>query len=98
MEVIYELAISFWQWTVVISLILIGFIANLFDKFSGKKIDFEYEDYPHMQPIKIATKGKGFWGAIWLWLLDSKNLDNNNRILIIVLEVQEYVIPKGFDI
>src|SRR5210317_2522394 len=95
MEVIYELAISFWQWTIVIALILIGFIANLFDKFSGKRIDFEYEDYPHMQPIRIATKDKGFWGAILMWLLGTRKwrITQNFNYKI---RGQEYVIPAGF--
>ena len=96
MEIIYELAISFWQWTIVIALILIGFIANLFDKFSGKRIDFEYEDYPHMQPIRIATKDKGFWGAILMWLLGTRKwrITQNFNYKI---KGQEYIIPKGFE-
>ena len=96
MEIIYELAISFWQWTIVIALILIGFIANLFDKFSGKRIDFEYEDYPHMQPIRIATKDKGFWGAILMWLLGTRKwrITQNFNYKI---RGQEYVIPRGFE-
>ena len=96
MEIIYELAISFWQWTIVIALILIGFIANLFDKFSGKRIDFEYEDYPHMQPIRIATKDKGFWGAILMWLLGVRKwrITQNFNYKI---RGQEYIIPKGFE-
>jgi hypothetical protein len=96
MEIIYELAISFWQWTIVIALILIGFIANLFDKFSGKRIDFEYEDYPHMQPIRIATKDKGFWGAILMWLLGVRKwrITQNFNYKI---RGQEYVIPRGFE-
>ena len=32
MEFILTLAMKFWQWTVLIALIIIGFIINLFDK------------------------------------------------------------------
>ena len=66
---ILGLAMKFWQWSVLIILIILGFIANLFDKFEGNKIDFEYDQYPHMQPLRIGTAGKGFWGAILMWLL-----------------------------
>ena len=62
-----EIKFKFWQWTVLISLIIIGFIINLFDKKVDNLVNFKYTDYPHMKPIRIATKGKGFWGAIILW-------------------------------
>jgi len=32
MELVLTLAMKFWQWTVLIALIIIGFIINLFDK------------------------------------------------------------------
>ena len=32
MELIVTLAMKFWMWTVLIALIIIGFIINLFDK------------------------------------------------------------------
>jgi len=32
MELLITLAIKFWMWTVLIALIIIGFIINLFDK------------------------------------------------------------------
>ena len=96
MELILTLAVKFWQWTILIALILIGFIANLFDKFSGKRIDFEYTEYPHMQPLRIATKDKGFWGAILLWLLGVRKwrITQNFHYKI---KGQSYTIPKGFE-
>jgi hypothetical protein len=45
----------------------------------GKKVEFSYEELPHMQPIRIPTKDKGFWGAIILWIMRCKNLDNHKR-------------------
>jgi hypothetical protein len=96
MELLVTLAIKFWQWTVLIALILIGFIANLFDKFEGKKIDFKYDEFPHMQPIPIATKDKGFWGAILMWLLGVRKWRITQNFNYELRGV-EYVIPKGFE-
>jgi hypothetical protein len=95
-DLVVELATKFWQFTVLGILIIIGFTINLTDKFlRGKKIDFSYDEYPHMQPIRIPTKDKGFWGAIWLWLMTVRTWtitkDFNYK-----LRGVEYVIPKGF--
>jgi len=95
-DLVVELATKFWQFTVLGILIIIGFAINLTDKFlRGKKIDFSYDEYPHMQPIRIPTKDKGFWGAIWLWLMTVRTWtitkDFNYK-----LRGVEYVIPKGF--
>lgn len=96
MELVVTLAMKFWQWTVLIALILIGFIANLFDKFSGKKVDFEYDQYPHMQPLIIATKDKGFWGAILMWLLGTRKWRITQNFHYKLRGVW-YTVPKGFE-
>ena len=96
MELLVTLAVKFWQWSILIALILIGFIANLFDKFKGKKIDFKYDDFPHMQPIPIPTKDKGFWGAILMWLLGVRKWRITQNFNY-ELKGVEYVIPKGFE-
>ena len=70
MELLIALAMKFWQWSILIALIIIGFIVNLFDKKDNSyRINFKYEEFPHMKPIPIKTKGKGFWKGILLWLL-----------------------------
>ena len=53
MEIIYELAISFWQWTVVIALILIGFIAN--SEGLGYFETLSLFDYSQLIPIMTET-------------------------------------------
>ena len=56
-----SLAMKFWQWTTLIILIIVGFIINCFDWKSQKdRIGFKFKEFPHMRPISIATKGKGF--------------------------------------
>jgi hypothetical protein len=32
MEVVIALAMKFWQWSILIALIIVGFVVNLFDK------------------------------------------------------------------
>ena len=93
---IVALAVKFWQWTVLIILILLGFLINTGDRFlKGKNTAFSYDEMPHMQPIMIYTATKGFWGAIWLWMMSvrtwkvSKDFHYN-------LNGEKLVIPAGF--
>ena len=95
METILNLAITFWQWTVVISVIIISFIINLLDKPDLKRVNFEFDQMPKMQPVPITTSSKGFWGAIWLWITGTRQWiiseDFNYK-----LDGVEYKIPAGF--
>tara|TARA_X000000950_G_scaffold287041_1_gene397802 strand:+ start:5549 stop:6130 length:582 start_codon:yes stop_codon:yes gene_type:complete len=95
MEILLTLAVKFWQWTVLISLIIIGFIINLFDKKVDNLVNFKYTDYPHMKPIKISTKGKGFWKGILLWILGTRHWEIV-KDFDFTLEGKKYVIPAGF--
>ena len=95
-DMIYDLAITWWQFTVVGILVVIGLIINLFGVDNKhKRIGFEYKEMPHMKPIPIPTAGKGFWGAIWMWLTGTRHWiiskDFNYKI-----DGTAYVIPKGF--
>ena len=95
-ELIIDLITRFWQFTVLGILIILGFIINLSDKFmKGKKVEFSYEELPHMQPIRIPTKDKGFWGAIILWIMTVRNW-TITKDFPYKFRGQEYVIPKGF--
>ena len=60
MELIVTLAVKFWMWTVLIALIILGFIINLFDKKQPKEYTFAFKEYPLMKPIRIATKRQRF--------------------------------------
>ena len=95
-DIAIDLVTRFWQFTVLGILIIIGFVINLSDKFlKGKKVDFSYDQLPTMRPIRIATKDKGFWGAIWLWLIGTRNWIIAEDFTYKLRGV-EYVIPKGF--
>ena len=85
---------KFWQWSLLIVLVIIGFIINLMDKRKAN-ITFAYRELPHLQPVKIPTKGKGFWKGIVMWLLSTRNWvvtqDWKYR-----MNGNEYIIPAGF--
>ena len=78
MELIITLAMKFWMWTVLIALIIIGFIINLFDKKVGTRVNFKYSQFPTMRPIPIKTKGKGFFTMIKMWLLGTRHWEIAN--------------------
>ena len=95
MEFIIALATKFWQWTVLIAVVIIGAIINFTDKRKKTKLKFSYTELPHLQPIKIATKGKGFWKGIVMWLLSTRNWEIKKDWHYNIDGV-DYVIPAGF--
>ena len=86
---------KFWMWTVLIALIIIGFIINLFDKKVGTRVNFKYSQFPTMRPIPIKTKGKGFFTMIKMWLLGTRHWEIANDFKY-ELNGKEFVIPAGF--
>ena len=48
MEFIIALAMKFWQWTLVIAFIIIGFLINILDKRKPNKLKFSYTELPHL--------------------------------------------------
>ena len=95
MELIITLAMKFWQWTVLIAVILIAAIINWTDRRAKTKMKFYFKGMPVLQPVQIKTKGKGFWKGIILWLLSTRNwiLKEDWKYNI---DGTEYVIPAGF--
>ena len=94
MELLLTLAMKFWQWSLLIILVIIGFIINLLDK-KKSNLKFSYDELPHLQPVRIATKGKGFWKGIIMWLLTTRNWVIIKDWKYKINDV-EYVIPAGF--
>ena len=95
MEIIVALAMKFWQWTVLIAVVIIAAIINFTDKRAKTKLKFYYKGMPTLQPVPIKTKGKGFWKGIVMWLLSTRNwiLTEDWKYNI---DGTEYVIPAGF--
>ena len=94
MELLIALAMKFWQWSLLILIVIIGFCINLLDK-KKSNLKFSYDELPHLQPVKISTKGKGFWKGIIMWLTSTRNwvITKDWKYKI---DGNEYVIPKGF--
>ena len=94
MELLIAMAMKFWQWSLLILFVIIGFIINLLDK-KKSNLKFSYDELPHLQPVKISTKGKGFWKGIIMWLTSTRNwvITKDWKYKI---DGNEYVIPKGF--
>ena len=95
MERIVALAMRFWQWSILIAVVIIGAIINFTDKRAKPKLKFNYEGMPHIKPLPIKTKGKGFWKAIVMWLLSTRNWEVTQDWKYNV-DGTDYVIPKGF--
>ena len=95
MELIITLVMKFWQWSVLIALIILGFVINLFDKKIDNRVNFKYSEFPLMKPIPIRTKGKGFFKMIMMWLLGVRHWEIAKDI-VYEIEGEKFVIPKGF--
>ena len=95
MEMITTYAIQFWQFSLVIILIIIGAIWKVLDKDIKPDLKFKAISMPHMKPIPIPTKGKGFWGGIKIWLFVTRKWEIVSDYHYVV-DGKELVIPKGF--
>ena len=95
MELLITLAMKFWQWSLLILFVIIGFAINILDKRKTSNLKFSYDELPHLQPIPIKTKGKGFWKGIIMWLLGTRNWVILKDFKY-TIDGANYVIPKGF--
>ena len=95
MELIITLAMKFWQWTILIAVVIIGWLINVLDKRRENKLKFSYTELPSMQALKISTKGKGFFKGILLWLLSTRNW-KITKDFHYNINGEDYVIPAGF--
>ena len=95
MELLITLAMKFWMWTVLITLVIIGFIINLFDKKEHVRVNFKYSQFPKMRPIPIKTKGKGFFTMIKMWLLGFRHWEIADDFDY-EINGTKFVIPAGF--
>ena len=94
-DLIITLAMKFWQWTILIAVVIIGWLINVLDKRRENKLKFSYTELPSMQALKIPTKGKGFWGGIICWLLATRNW-KVTKDFHYAIDGTDYVIPAGF--
>ena len=90
-----ELITTFWQWSILIAVIILSYLVNKLDKPDLKRIDFEYTNMPKMQPVPIETASKGFWGAILMWLMGTRQWIITEDFYYSI-GGQGYKIPAGF--
>jgi len=96
MSFILDQLVTWWQFTVVGILIIIGWIANKMGIDCEEEIiGFKYKEMPHLKPIRIPTAGKGFWGAIWMWITGTRHWELADSWYY-EINGEEYMIPAGF--
>ena len=64
-------------------------------------IKITYEDMPHMKPVPMETKSKGFFGGIWLWIATTRKWEITKDWKFAITHEgnkypKYYKIPKGF--
>ncbi len=66
MELIFTLAMKFWQWTILIAVVIIGAIINFTDKRKKPNLKFNFKGFPELKPLAIKlTKD-------WKYNIDGK--------------------------
>jgi len=95
METVTGYVLQFWQYSLVIVLIVIGAIWKVLDRDVTPNIKFTSKGMPHMKPIAIPTKGKGFWGGLKVWLFVSRKWEIVSDYHYNI-DGQDLIIPKGF--
>jgi len=58
-------------------------------------MEFKYKSMPVMSPISMPTKDKGFFGAIWMWLITTRKW-KIEREWKFELDGTKFKVPKGF--
>lgn len=95
-EFIKDQLLAWWQFTLVGVIAVVGLIVNLLDgDKTRKRINFKYQEMPHMKPIIIPTKDKGFFGALWMWLLGVRHWEITKDFHY-SLGSNDYIVPAGF--
>ena len=96
MSFIIDQLITWWQFTVVGVLIIIGWLINkLGVDQEDEIIGFKYNVMPKLRPIPIPTAGKGFWGAIWMWLTGTRHWEVADDWAFRI-GGEGFIIPQGF--
>jgi len=95
-DFVIDQLVTWWQFTLVGVLVVLGWVVNMFGVDCTKpRVNFSHKEMPHMRPITIPTKGKGFWGAVWMWFMGTRHWEVV-KDYVFELNGETYVIPAGF--
>lgn len=91
---------QYWQFALVGVLILLTAILRYTidfgdDEAKRDRLKFTVNEMPEMKPLSIPTSGKGFFGAIWIWISVTRKWELT-KDFIYKIDRRLYVIPKGF--
>ena len=95
MDLVVDLVTTFWQWTILAVLVGVGFVVSHFDGQGEERVGFTYKNMPKMSPLPIATKDKGFFKGVWMWLMGTRHWEIVEDWRFEV-NGQKHVIPAGF--
>ena len=96
MDFLIDQLTTWWQFTVVGVLIIIGWLINRLGVDQDEDIvGFRYIDMPQLTTSIIDTARKGFWGAIWMWLTGTRHW-MVAQDWAYEIDGEQYVIPAGF--
>jgi hypothetical protein len=95
MEMILDLAVTFWQWVIVAVIVLAGWVCTLLDGQGEERVGFSCKEMPKMSPLPIETASKGFWKGVWLWLMGVRQWEIADDWKF-EMNGEKYVVPKGF--
>ena len=91
---IVALAMKFWQWTVLIAVVLVAAWINWTDRRAKTKLKFITRNTTH-DNLTIKTKGQRILERHMLCGCCNKEL-GHNKGLALQIDGTEYVIPAGF--
>jgi len=90
-----EHIVQFWEFALIILVVLLEVITRWADKNRKTKNKFEYQRMPAMIPVPIPTKGNGLFEGFWVWLTKPREWELTEDFHFTLNEV-DYIVPKGF--
>ena len=91
--------IQYWQFTLVGVIVALAGVLRLafgITEKNHKGLKCKVVDgMPEMQPISIPTAGKGLWGAIWIWIMNTRKWELTQDF-VYKIDRRLFIIPKGF--
>ena len=104
MELILTLAMKFWQWTILIVVVIIGAIINFTDKRKKPNLKFNFKGFPELKPLAIICVPTSISILLFsislrmlkfFFLLLKKSLEN---IFIFFLEIYFLILQRFFQL